>query len=128
MFNFENLEAWKQARAYASTIYRSTKAFPREEVFALTSQIRRAATSVSSNLAEGASRHSRADYAHFVEIAAGSLFETVSLACVALDQGYLTDRGFKTIYAEAESLSRLVSGLRTWLLREEKLPSRRKRP
>lgn len=120
MFNFENLEAWKQARAYASSVYRLTKSFPREEMFGLTSQIRRAAVSVPSNLAEGASRHSRTDYAHFVEIAAGSLFETISLAFVAQDQGYLSPRQFQALYAEAEALSRLISGLRAWLLANPK--------
>ena len=120
MFNFENLEAWKQARVYASSVYRLTKTFPREEVFGLTSQIRRAAVSVSSNSAEGASRHSRADYAHFVEIAAGSLFETVSLALIAQDQGYLAPAKLQALYAEAETLSRLVSGLRAWLLADPK--------
>ena len=73
MFNFEKLEVWQKAIQFADVVYRLTKAFPDDERFGLTSQMRRAAVSISSNIAEGTSRHSRDDYARFLEIAAGSV-------------------------------------------------------
>jgi len=80
MFNFEKLETWHEAIAFADLVYKFTRNFPSEERFGLTNQMRRAAVSVSSNIAEGSSRSSHSDYARFVEIAAGSLFEVVSQA------------------------------------------------
>ena len=78
MFNFEKLDTWHEAVAFADLIYRLTREFPADERFGLTNQMRRAAVSISSNIAEGCSRSSRTDYARFLELAAGSLFEVVS--------------------------------------------------
>ncbi len=69
MFNFEKLDAWHEAIALADLVYHHTQHFPNTERFGITNQMRRAAVSVSSNLAEGCSRSSHADYARFVEIA-----------------------------------------------------------
>src|SRR2546422_998716 len=74
MFNFEKLETWHDAIAFADLVYQFTRHFPVEERFGLTNQMRRAAVSISSNIAEGCSRSSRTDYARFVEIATGSVF------------------------------------------------------
>src|SRR5450756_906629 len=78
MFNFEKLETWHEAIAFADLIYKLTRHFPDEERFGLTNQMRRAAVSISSNIAEGCSRSSRMDYARCVEIATGSVFEVVA--------------------------------------------------
>jgi four helix bundle protein len=78
MFNFEKLEVWPEAINFADTVYTLTRTFPEAERFGLTNQMRRAAVSISSNLAEGSSRSSRPDSARFVEIATGSLFEAVA--------------------------------------------------
>jgi four helix bundle protein len=77
MFNFEKLDVWQEAIQFADLVYELTAGFPDEERFGLTNQMRRAAVSISSNLAEGSSRVSRTDFARFVEIATGSLFEVV---------------------------------------------------
>ena len=69
MFNFEKLDAWHHAIDLADSVYHLTRAFPTEERFGLTNQMRRAAVSISSNVAEGSSRSSRSDFARFVEIA-----------------------------------------------------------
>jgi four helix bundle protein len=74
--------------------------------------MRRAAVSISSNLAEGCSRSSRADYARFVEIATGSLFEVVSEATVGRNQGFLIQTDYQQIYQAAEKQSRMLSGLK----------------
>ncbi len=76
---FENLDAWKEATDLAVRIYEITKNFPKEEIFGITSQLRRAAISISSNLAEGAGRKSKKDFKQFVHIASGSLNEVDSL-------------------------------------------------
>jgi four helix bundle protein len=79
--------------------------------------MRRAAVSVSSNIAEGSSRLSRADFARFIEIAAGSMFEVVSQCTIAKRQGLLSDKSYKTVYDAAEKQSRMLSGLRKSLLK-----------
>jgi len=117
MFNFEKLETWQKAIQFADPVHQLTRSFPDEERFGLTSQMRRAAVSISSNIAEGSARHSHADYARFVEIASGSLFEVVSHSFISRNQGFLAETDFKTIYAAAEEQSRMLSGLRDYLLR-----------
>jgi four helix bundle protein len=86
MFNFEKLEVWQKAIDFADLIYANTRGFPAEERFGLTNQMRRAAVSISSNIAEGCSRGSKTDFARFVEIATGSLFEVVSQAHIGRRQ------------------------------------------
>jgi four helix bundle protein len=84
MFNFEKLDVWQEAIQFADLVYELTGDFPGEERFRFTSQMRRVAVSISSNLAEGSSRISRIDFARFLEIATGSLFEVVSQSPIAL--------------------------------------------
>ncbi len=115
MFNFENLQAWQHAVELADGVYRWTKNFPSDERFGLTNQMRRAAVSISSNLAEGSSRSSRADFSRFIEISTGSLFEIVSQAFVAQRQGFLSPADFAALYALAERQGRISSGLRNSL-------------
>ncbi len=116
-FNFEKLEPWHAGIAFARLVYRLTRHFPLEERFGLTQQMRRAAVSVPSNIAEGCSRSSRADFARFVEIAAGSVFEVVSQASICRSQGYLGDDDFQELRAAAERQSRMLSGLRASLMK-----------
>ena len=102
MFGFERLDVWKKSIDFAGLVYRVTRAFPEDERFGLTSQMRRAAVSVSSNIAEGSARFSKADFARFLEIATGSVFEVVS--------------DFAALYAAAEEQGRMLSGLRKSVL------------
>ena len=112
MFNFEKLEVWQKAIDFAELVYNETRAFPAEERYGLTNQLRRAAISISSNIAEGSSRSSRNDFSRFAEIAAGPVFEVVSQAFIARRQNFLDEHQFRKIYADAEELSRVLSGLR----------------
>lgn len=116
MFNFEKLDTWQEAIAFAKLVYQSTRTFPDSERFGLTNQMQRAAVSISSNLAEGCSRSSRADYARFIEIATGSVFEVISQATLAHQQGFLTETQYRQLYQAAEKQSRMLSGLRKSLL------------
>ena len=95
MFNFEKLETWHKAIDFADLVYSVTKGFPGDERFGLTSQMRRAAVSVSSNIAEGSSRFSKNDFARFLEIATGSVFEVVSQSFIAKKQGFLSETEFQ---------------------------------
>ena len=112
MFNFEKLDVWNEAIAFANTVYSVTKSFPENERFGLTNQMRRAAVSISSNIAEGSWRQSHPEFARFVAIATGSLFEVVSQATISRNQGFLSLSDYSMLYQAAEKQSRMLSGLR----------------
>ena len=116
MFTFENLEASQHAIDFADLTYNQTRSSPPDERFGLTNQTRRAAVSVSSNLAEGSSR-SRPDFARFAEISGGSLFEVVSQPFLAKKQNFLADDDSKKLYASAEREGKILNGLRHFLLK-----------
>ena len=116
MFNFEKLETWQKAIAFADLVYEMTRNFPADERFGLTNQMRRAAVSVSSNIAEGAARNSKADYARFLEIATGSLFEVVSQSFVGKRQGHISEPAFQKLYLAVEEQGKMLSGLRRAVL------------
>jgi four helix bundle protein len=116
MFRFEKLEVWHKSVDFADGIYSMTRAFPADERFGLTSQMRRAGVSISSNVAEGSSRSSDADFGRFIEIGYGSLMEVVSQANIAKRQGFLAQSDFDRLYHESERLARMLSGLRSSLL------------
>ena len=112
MFNFGKLEIWKKAIEFADFVYSVTRAFPDDERFGLTNQMRRAAVSISSNIAEGTSRHSQQDYARFIEIAAGSVFEIVSQSFIAQRQNFWSVENRQRLCTAAEEQSKMSSGLR----------------
>jgi four helix bundle protein len=116
MFNFEKLEVWHKAIAFADMVYDATGNFPLDERFGLTNQMRRAAVSISSNIAEGTSRSSSADFARFIEVATGSLFEVISQSTISRRRGFLSEEKYQNIYAAAEEQSRMLSGLRASIL------------
>jgi len=117
MFRFEKLEVWHRAVQLADEIYALTRTFPQDERFGLTSQIRRSAISVSSNIAEGCGRSSDRDFAHFLEIAYASLMEVVSQLRISLRQSLIDEAKHNSLYRAAEELARMLSGLRSSLIR-----------
>jgi four helix bundle protein len=112
MFNFEKLEVWQKAIDFADLVYKRTRRFPADERFGLTNQMRRAAVSISSNIAEGTSRMSQSDFRRFIEIATGSVFEVISQAFIGRRQGFLNEENFRALYTSAEEVGRMLSGLR----------------
>ena len=90
MQNFRKLQVWEKSHNLTLRIYRLTSKFPREEIYGLTSQIRRACASIPTNIAEGCGRESSADFARFLQIAIGSASETEYLILLAHDLKYLT--------------------------------------
>lgn len=113
--NFERLDVWQKAVSFANCCYLCTQSFPKEEVFGLTSQIRRAAVSISSNLAEGSSRTSRQDFCRFIEIATGSAFEVLSLLTIAKEQQLINQSQHAELVPSCTEIIRMLSGLRRTL-------------
>lgn len=112
VFAFEQLDVYKVARAYVRNVYFLSDKFPQKEDFALTSQIRRAAVSITSNIAEGTSRFSIKDKSHFIEIAYGSLMETYSQLQVATDLMYIKQSDVDEILPQVVELRNRLSALR----------------
>ena len=112
MFTFERLAVWQKSVDFADVVYAVTRSFPADERFGLTNQMRRAAVSVVSNIAEGSSRSSRVDFARFIEIATGSVFEIVAQASIAKRQNVLSNDEYDTLYKAASELNRMLASLR----------------
>ncbi len=112
---YENLEAWKEAVNLAIQIYEITKNFPREEIYGLTSQLRGASVSISSNIAEGAARKSKKHFKQFVHIASGSLNEVESLLHICFRLNLITGDFYKELNESTERVGRLIGGLLKYL-------------
>lgn len=111
-YSFERLKFWKQIRELVKTIYNITKTFPDDERFGLSNQMRRAAISISSNIAEGTSRTSFKDQSYFSQIAYSSLMELLSQLILSLDLAYINDEKYNEIRLLIEDLSRQINALR----------------
>lgn len=117
---FEELECWKEARMLVNMVYETVKANMNfQKDFRLSSQITAAAVSTMSNIAEGFSRRSNKEFVQFLFISKSSATEVQSEAYVALDQKYIDQEAFDRIYNQAEKVSKINSGLITYLLRSE---------
>ena len=95
----------------AKRIYGATKLFPKEEMYGLVQQMRRAGISVPSNIAEGYGRGGRKEYAHFLHTARGSLYELETQIFISRDLSYLTDRQADSLLEDADECSRILGGL-----------------
>ncbi len=104
-FKFERLEVWQHAREFTNSIYSVTANLPKNELFGITSQLRRAASSIMLNIAEGSERQSDQDFQRFLRMALASLEEVVAALYIASDQRLIEERGFKGIYKDAAHLS-----------------------
>ncbi|MFA6533705.1 MAG: four helix bundle protein [Patescibacteria group bacterium] len=109
--SFVDLLAWREAHKLTLTIYRATKNFPSDENFGLTNQMRRAAVSVASNLAEGFSRQSKKEKKQFYSIGKSSLTELQNQLIIARDLNYLNNPDFQKIFKISVQCSKLTSGL-----------------
>ena len=109
--SFTDLDAWKEGHKLVLLIYLTTKNFPKEELFGLTSQIRRAAVSITSNITEGFSRKSSKEKIQFYLVARGSLMEIQSQLLIARDLKYLNKENFNKIAEQSVKVSRLINGL-----------------
>src|ERR1700752_3177681 len=110
-YPFEKLRVWQAARALAKETYLATSKFPQRELYGLTSQCNRAAVSVAANLAEGSSRQSRRDQAHFSEIAYASLMELACLFVLCCHLGFLSRETESQLRSSIEQLSLQMNAL-----------------
>ena len=111
-YSFEKLDVWQQSRELVKDIYEITEKFPNEEKFGLTSQIRRATISVSSNLAEGAARKTAKDQAYFSTIAYGSLMEMLNQLILATDLNFIKKESLDKIRPKIEEVGNKLNSLR----------------
>lgn len=112
-FQFEKLNAWQEARKLVVNVYRLLEKFPKTETYALCDQLRRAAISVPSNIAESSGRMAVKEQIHFLEIAFGSLMELYCQLQIAHDLGYITPEDLQIVKRKIFTTSKLISGLRT---------------
>lgn len=108
MSNFRKLIIWQKAMNLVTKTYDSTKNFPKEEIFGLTSQIRRCSISIPSNIAEGHGRESNKEYLRFLNISIGSLFELQTQLEIAKNIAYLTEEDFNTLYEDSREIERML--------------------
>ena len=111
MRDFRTLNVWQKSHNLTLAIYRLTREFPEDEKFGLTSQIRRAAVSIGSNLAEGSGRGSDADYLRFVHIASGSASEVEYQLLVARDLSYVSGPHLNELETQVQEIKRMLGGL-----------------
>ena len=109
--NFRELEVWKQAIALSKRVYLSTKQFPAEEKFGITSQIQRASVSIASNIAEGAGRGTNKDFVHFLNIALGSAFELETQILLSKELNYIDEDDMKCIINELHMIQPRLNSL-----------------
>ena len=110
-FKFEDLIVYKKSMAFTTQMYRLTKNFSKEEMFGLTSQLRRAAVSVAVNIAEGAAR-TKKDFKRFLDISQGSVYECVALLQIAGEQNYIDASSSMRFKSNLAELSKMLSGLK----------------
>ena len=115
MTNFRDLKVWQSAMQLAQAIYSLTAGFPKSEVYGLSSQIRRAAVSVPSNIAEGHARDSTREYLRFISIAMGSLAELETQLLLSEKLSYLRPTGLQDLLAQADEIGRMLRGLQKTL-------------
>ncbi len=109
--NYQDLIAWQRAMDLVEEVYRVTKAWPREETYGLTNQVRRAAVSIPSNIAEGQGRSSPAEFARFLSIAHGSLREVETQLLIASRLAYPDTQTISTTLDRTAEVGRLIQGL-----------------
>ena len=109
--SFRDLETWQRAVDLVEEIYLETKSFPKDEIYGLTGQMRRAALSIPSNIAEGQGRDSPKEFLRFLSIAYGSLCETQTQLLIACRLGYLDEPAHRRLTENSERVGRLMNGL-----------------
>ena len=111
MYNFEKLTVWQKAINLCESIYQETKRFPREEMFGLISQFRRAAVSIPLNIAEGSACRSKKEFIHFLTISLRSQFEIITLIKLSYRLKLLSKVSYSLLFSDAEEVGKLLNGL-----------------
>jgi four helix bundle protein len=111
MNSYRELAVWKKGMGLAKSVYTATGSFPDQEKFGLSSQMRRAAVSIPSNIAEGNARRSTADYVRFLNIAQGSCAELETQVLISADLGFLVETEAKVLVQTTDEIGRMLTGL-----------------
>lgn len=114
MGGHRDLIAWQKSMGLVTEIYLMTQVFPKSELYGLVSQLRRAAVSVPSNLAEGCARNSRNEFHHFIGQARGSLAEVETQVEIAANLGYVATKQSEDVLRKIGEVGRIITGLRDW--------------
>ena len=111
MNNFRELKVWKKAVELATRIYQLTDDYPKQEMYGLTSQIRRCTVSISSNIAEGAGRRSNKDFRHFLDITTGSCYELETQLIISKNLDYISEHEFKILKSDLTEIQKMIYAL-----------------
>ncbi len=111
MKDFRQLKVWERSHQLALAVYKATKGFPKEELYGLTSQIRRSSVSIPTNIAEGCGKYTDADFARFLQIAMGSASETEYQLILAHDLGFLNKEQYNTLNTDVTEVKRMLASL-----------------
>lgn len=117
-YSFEKLDVWIEAKDFAKRIYTLTAKFPDSEKFGLTSQLRRAAVSICSNLAEGSARQSYKDKAHFTTMAFGSALEILNQLIISVELSFITSNDYTEARVCIESITNKLNGLKKFQIQQ----------
>lgn len=112
MNKYQELIVWQKAMDYVISVYEATRKFPTEEKFGLVSQINRAIVSIPSNIAEGAGRDSKKEFAHFLSIAKGSSYEVETQWMLSKKMGFVTEENFQILIESSYEIQRMITGLK----------------
>jgi four helix bundle protein len=113
MQNYKDLKVWEKAHAFTLEVYETTKSFPKEEIYSLTNQVRRSASSIPANIAEGCGKSSQLDFANFLNIALGSSNEAEYFLILAKDLKYLNEESFINLFKTINEIKAMLIALIT---------------
>ena len=116
MHNYKKMKIWQDATIQVTAVYKISKKLPKEELYGLTSQIRRAAVSIPANIAEGAGRGTDRDFCHFLNIARGSLFELDTLLILANDLEYVSEEELNPVFNSINEIVKMMVSFQSRLV------------
>jgi len=111
MYNFERLTVWQKAMDFCELVYKESKTFPKEEIFGLTSQLRRAVASIPLNISEGTACNSKREFKHFLNIALCSQYEVATIVRICQRLNFLNKDSFNKLSNALDEIGRLLHGL-----------------
>ena len=111
MQNYKDLKVWEKSHAFTLKVYETTRSFPKEELYTLTNQLRRASSSIPANIAEGCGKNSNAEFAHFLNIALGSANEAEYFILLSKDLHYLPENGYTPLADNINEIKAMLISL-----------------
>ena len=115
MHNFKELNSWKEAKDFSILVYKVTSKFPSSQIYEISSQIKRAAVSIPSNIAEGAGRHTDKDFSRFIAIALGSSFELETQLIIANELDYIENQKFLELIQKLSKVQKMLVNFQKYL-------------